>query len=73
MSSEELADKLKAQRKLTSITQRDLAELADISIQTVIQLESGVANPTLDVMNKVGSVLGLEISMDALRVEGKQR
>ena len=61
MKVDDLADALKQRRKLAGITQRDLAELADVAVHTVSDLESGKGNPTLDVLSKLSGVLGLEI------------
>jgi transcriptional regulator with XRE-family HTH domain len=61
MKADDLAEALKQRRKLAGITQRDLAELADVAVHTVSDLESGKGNPTLDVLSKLAGVLGLEI------------
>lgn len=48
--------------------QEDLAELARVTIKTIYQLESGKGNPSFSTLNKILSVLGLEIYVDIKRV-----
>ena len=69
MNSEELAASLKRRRGLIGVTQRDLAQLAGVSLHTVIDLESGESNPTLGVLNKVLETLGLRIEISTGGIE----
>jgi y4mF family transcriptional regulator len=57
-----LGDAIKNRRKELGITQPHLAELAQISINTLYKLEKGQGNPSLDVVNKLAEVLGMELS-----------
>jgi y4mF family transcriptional regulator len=50
---------IKDRRKELGITQPHLAELANISTNTLYKLERGQGNPTLDVLYKLAEVLGL--------------
>ena len=52
---------LKDRRKALGITQPHLAELADISVNTLYKIERGQANPTLEILYRLTDVLGLEI------------
>lgn len=45
------------------ITQRTLAELAGVSINTLTKIERSEANPSYDVLEKVLDTLGLEIKV----------
>lgn len=51
----------KNRRKELDITQPHLAELAQISINTLYKLEKGQGNPTINVINKLAEVLGMEL------------
>lgn len=51
----------KERRKSAGITQRDLAELCDVALHTISDLESGKGNPTLAVIERICLVLGLEM------------
>ena len=61
MLFKQLGIQLKGRRKALGITQPHLAELADISVNTLYKIERGQANPTLEVLQKLTDVLGLDI------------
>ena len=52
---------LRERREGLHISQKDLAELAGLSVHTISDVESGNGNPTLEVMGKLGECLGLEV------------
>ena len=54
---------MKNRRKELGITQPHLAELAEISVNTLYKLEKGEGNPSLEVLNKLAEVLGMELSL----------
>lgn len=54
---------IKNRRKELDITQPHLAELAQISINTLYKLEKGQGNPSIDVINKLIDVLGMELNL----------
>jgi transcriptional regulator with XRE-family HTH domain len=58
-----LGESIKNRRKELSITQPHLAELAQISINTLYKLEKGQGNPSLVVLNKLAEVLGMELTL----------
>ena len=53
---------------MLKITQRTLAELAGVGINTLTKIERGEGNPTVEVLEKILDTLGLE-----LQIEIKQR
>jgi y4mF family transcriptional regulator len=55
---------IKQRRKELGITQADLAELADISKNTLYKLERGQLNPSLDILTKLARVLGMELKLE---------
>jgi y4mF family transcriptional regulator len=61
MLFKQLGIQLKDRRKALGITQPHLAELADISVNTLYKIERGQANPTLEILQKLTEVLGLDI------------
>lgn len=63
MLAKDLGEAIKNRRKELDITQPHLAELAQISINTLYKLEKGQGNPTLDVINKLAEVLGMELTI----------
>lgn len=50
------------------ITQKQLAELADIGINTLYKIETGQANPTLESLQKITDVLGMELTLQVKKV-----
>lgn len=57
----ELKNVMKERREVLSITQQDLADMAQIGVATVKDIERGKGNPSLNTINKILEVLGLEI------------
>jgi len=57
----DIGNSIKMRRKELQITQPHLAELAQISTNTLYKLERGQGNPSLQVLYKVAEVLGMEI------------
>jgi transcriptional regulator with XRE-family HTH domain len=67
-----LAENIRRLRKKKGLTQEKLARLADISNNTLIKIEQGIAKePTITTVTKIASVLG--VSIDELVKEGKSR
>jgi transcriptional regulator with XRE-family HTH domain len=52
---------IKNRRKELNITQPHLAELAQISTNTLYKLEKGLGNPSLEVVTNIAEVLGMEL------------
>ena len=59
-----LGETIRKRRKELSITQPHLAELAEISTNTLYKLERGIGNPSLEVINKLIDVLGMELTLE---------
>ena len=62
MLVKDFGEAIKNRRKDLEITQPHLAELAQISINTLYKLEKGQGNPSLDVIHKLAEVLGMELN-----------
>lgn len=62
----ELGLKIKTRRKLLGLTQRELSEYAEISINTLTKIERGEGNPTLNVLVKILDILGLKLTADII-------
>ncbi len=50
--------KIAAYRKHLNLTQEELARLVDVTRQTIISLEQGKYNPSLDLAHKITKALG---------------
>jgi transcriptional regulator with XRE-family HTH domain len=64
VSARQIGERIRNRRKELRITQPHLAELAEISTNTLCKLERGQSNPTLDVLVRLATVLGMEIRLD---------
>lgn len=60
----QLGELIKNRRKVLRITQPHLADLANISTNTLYKIERGQANPSLEVINKLAEVLGMELRLE---------
>jgi len=67
MLASQLGQAIKSRRKELGITQPHLAELANISTNTLYKLERGQGNPSLDVLNKLAKVLGMELTLEVMQ------
>ena len=64
MLVETLGKIIRNRRKELSIIQPHLAELAKVSTNTLYKLERGQGNPSLDVLDKLAEVLGMELTLE---------
>lgn len=63
MTIQEIGYTIKERRQVLGIIQPDLAEMAQVSINTLYKIERGEANPSVKVLNKLAEVLGMELSL----------
>ena len=60
---------IRSRRNLLKVVQGDLAEIAGISPRTLRDIERGTANPSLETLLKIVTVLGMEIKIDIMKME----
>lgn len=63
MDFNEIGQIIKERRKYLQVDQSTLADLAGISINTLVALERGTGNPRLDTILKIADTLGLQLRM----------
>jgi transcriptional regulator with XRE-family HTH domain len=63
MTPKEIGHKFRSRRKVLRLRQRDLAELAGVTLRGLTDLERGLSNPTLKQLTKIAEVLGLEFNL----------
>ena len=68
MLVEDIGKTIRQRRKSLKITQPHLADLARISINSLYKIERGEANPTLELIEKIAGVLGLEVKLEAKKL-----
>ncbi|MBP3256385.1 MAG: helix-turn-helix transcriptional regulator [Bacteroidales bacterium] len=66
---------IKQRRKHLKVTQRQLADLSGVGINTLTKIERDEANPTLSLLNRILDTLGLEltVSVKTMNDEGSNR
>ncbi len=73
MNIQAISNAIVKRRKMLSVSQKELADLADVSLHSIINLESGRGNPTLQLLLTVVEVLGMKMQLevkDVLRQTG---
>jgi y4mF family transcriptional regulator len=68
MHFDDLINTIKQRRENLKVNQDDLARLSGVGLRTIKQFESGKGNPTLQTIQKIADVLGLEV---CLKVKSK--
>ncbi|MBK8806550.1 MAG: helix-turn-helix transcriptional regulator [Bacteroidales bacterium] len=56
-----LINTIKERRENLKVNQENLAKLSGVGLRTLKQFESGKGNPTLQTIQKIAEVLGLEV------------
>lgn len=59
----ELIQAFKERRVMLRVTQETLAELSGVGLRTLKQFERGKGNPTLQTLQKLADILGMEICL----------
>lgn len=50
-------------RQELGLRQQELADLAEVGINTLVAIERGVGNPSLKTLERIADVLGLELRL----------
>jgi transcriptional regulator with XRE-family HTH domain len=69
MLANRIGETIKQRRTALKVTQSTLANLAKISANTLYKIERGEANPTIDILEKIAEVLGLELRLEAKKLK----
>jgi transcriptional regulator with XRE-family HTH domain len=67
MTNRELIAIIKERKNILGINQEYLAELSEVGIATLKRLESGKGNITLNNLQKIADVLGLEVKLELIK------
>ena len=59
----EIGQTIRKRRKFLSIMQKDLSEITGISLRSLINIESGKGNPSINQLNKILDALGLTLKL----------
>ena len=58
-----IGEQLKARRFELGISQQTLADLSEVSINTIVGIERGTGNPSLRTLEKLCHVLGVALTL----------
>lgn len=61
MNAKEIGKALRLRREFLGIRQEDLAEMSGITSRTIHQVETGSGNPSTQTLEKLATVLGMEL------------
>jgi len=61
MNTAQLGQDLRARRRRLGLDQRALAEIAQVSVHSLSDIESGKGNPTLGTVERLCLALGLDL------------
>jgi transcriptional regulator with XRE-family HTH domain len=64
MTNEEIIKIIKERKDVLGINQEYLAELSELGIATLKRFESGKGNITVNNLQKIADILGLEIKLE---------
>jgi transcriptional regulator with XRE-family HTH domain len=64
MTNDEIIKVIKERKDILKINQEYLAELSEVGIATLKRLESGKGNITLNNLQKIADVLGMELKLE---------
>jgi transcriptional regulator with XRE-family HTH domain len=63
MNNQQIGTIIKERRDYLNLTQKDVAEMAGITFKSISEIELGIRNPSINTLNKILDVLGLELSV----------
>ena len=61
MDAEPIGSKIKRRRESLRLKQEDLSELSGVNTKTIHLIETGSGNPSLKTLQKIITVIGMEI------------
>lgn len=65
---QKIGELIQQRRDHMRITQKQLADMADVGINTLYKIETGQANPTFESLQKITDILGMEITLQVKKV-----
>ena len=68
MNIEEMGKALKFRREFLNLRQEDLAEMSGITSRTIHLVETGTGNPSVETLEKLATVLGMELILQVKKL-----
>jgi transcriptional regulator with XRE-family HTH domain len=63
MTVEKIGETIRSRRQFLDLRQEDLAEMSGIATKTIHLIESGAGNPSVETLEKLATVLGMELTL----------
>ena len=63
MYNQQIGKTIQQRRIYLNLTQKDVAEMSGITFKSISEIELGIRNPSINTLNKILEVLGLELSV----------
>ena len=63
MNNQKIGNIIQERREYLNLTQKDVAEMAGITFKSISEIELGIRNPSINTLNSILDVLGLELSV----------
>ena len=63
MNNQQIGKIIHERRGYLNLTQKDVAEMAGITFKSISEIELGLRNPSLNTLNSILEVLGLELNV----------
>ncbi len=63
MISQEIGEIFKKRRRFLGLRQEDVEELSGVNMKTIQQVELGRGNPSIVTLEKIASILGMEVTV----------
>jgi transcriptional regulator with XRE-family HTH domain len=63
MNNQQIGKIIQERRDYLNLTQKDVAEMAGITFKSISEIELGIRNPSINTLNSILDVLGLELSV----------
>lgn len=64
MNAIQLGQRVRARRLELNINQQTLSDLSGVGINTIVSIERGVSNPSLETLQRLLSTLGLKLTIE---------
>jgi transcriptional regulator with XRE-family HTH domain len=70
MNNQQISNIIHQRRAFLNLTQKDVAEMAGTTFKTISEIELGIRNPSLNTLNSILEVLGLELTVQIKSMNG---
>jgi DNA-binding XRE family transcriptional regulator len=69
MKIDDMGKAIKFRREFLNLRQEDLAEMSGITSRTIHLIESGTGNPSIETLEKLATILGMELLLQVKKPE----